>query len=213
MIASVTASRPERIGAASIVGPRMAPASRIATFSGWASAMRFGTSSPKSSRNMARPRVTRTADSAQASGASQEMRARRAATCPASPRPPIAPAISVARVSQNCTSAKNRAGCAASAAARIAPAWPLAASCRSLVFRAETTAVSAMLKKPLASTSRTKISSSVGKLSMAATATYPGRPATQSLSKRWSALTQCAERRREPDQRVESMRSTRVRLL
>ena len=54
------------------------------------------------------------------------------------------------------------------AAARIAPAWPLAASCRSLVFRADTTAVSAMLKNPLASTSRTKISSSVGKLSMAA---------------------------------------------
>ena len=46
-------------GPTRVVGTAIAPERRIATFSGWARAIRFGTSSPKKTRKTASPSVTR----------------------------------------------------------------------------------------------------------------------------------------------------------
>jgi len=75
-------------------------------------------------------------------------------------------AMTVVRVSQNWTSARNRPGCSAIARAASAP-WPPASAIRlSLTLRADTSAVSAAVRIPFARMRSPKISSSFAALGM-----------------------------------------------
>ena len=164
-------------GAANHANARIVPASNAATLSGYANPTRFGTNSPNTNIKDVSPSVTPVSESQPACAAnSGDFAANQRESCAASFAPASTPAIIPESVSQNSTSAKNRAGCSANSSAWPAPTSPFAASFRNLVFFAETTAVSAMASTPLATTNRLRMRSSSGKLNMTSRHRKPAPP-------------------------------------